>query len=108
MTDQALELMCGQLALTRIPIGEPVVFDGRNPLAFPLWKVKFDALTSNKIMTDTDRVSLLSKYLSGEASSAIEGYLTLPPEIAYHRAYHLLIESSMVISSSWLAVFAVG
>ena len=43
-------------------------------------------------MTDTDRVSLLSRYMSGEASSAIEGYLTLPPETAYHKAYHLLIE----------------
>ena len=84
-TNQAMELMCGQLALTRIPIGEPAIFDGSNPRAFPLWKVKFDALTSNKIMTDTDQVSLLSRYLSGEASSAIEGYLTLPPETAYHR-----------------------
>ena len=29
IADHTLELMCGQLALTRIPIGEPAVFDGQ-------------------------------------------------------------------------------
>ena len=41
-TDCVLEVMCGQLALTRIPLTEPGVFDGRSPLAFPLWKINFD------------------------------------------------------------------
>ena len=90
-TDRNLELMSGQLALNRILVGEPTIFDGKNPLAFPLWKTKFEVLTSNKFMSDTDRVSLLSQYLSGEPRLAIEGYLTLPPEVAFHRAYHLLL-----------------
>ena len=91
VADRTLELVCGQLALSRIPTGEPAVFDGKNPLAFPLWKTKFDVLTSNKAMSDTDRISLLSQYLGGEPRAAIEGYLTLPPETAFHKAYHLLM-----------------
>ena len=82
-TDRVLEVVCGQLALTRIPLTEPGVFDGRSPLAFPLWKINFDALTSNKAITATDRVNLLSRYLGGEARTVIEGYLTLPPEKAF-------------------------
>ena len=59
IADHTLELMCGQLALSRIPVGEPAVFDGKNSLAFPLWNVNFDALTSNKAMSATDRVIFL-------------------------------------------------
>ena len=89
--DRNLELMYGHLALNRIPVGKPAIFDGKNPLDFPLWKTKFEVLISNQFMSDTDRISLLSEYLSGEPRLAIEGYLTLPPEVAFHKAYHLLL-----------------
>ena len=91
-TNRVLEVMCGQLALTRIPASVPATFDGKNPLMFPLWKINFDALTSNKAMTDTDRLNLLCRYLDGEARRSIEGYLMLPSDRAYRESYHVLIE----------------
>ena len=77
--------------MTRIPAIKPSVFDGRNLLAFPLWKVNFDALVTNRAMTATERVNLLSRYLGGEARDAIEGYLTMPPDQAFDRAYQLIV-----------------
>ena len=85
-----LETMCGQLALSRIPAAVPDVFDGKDPLSFPLWKISFDALTNNPVMSDTDRLNLLNRYLGGEAKAAVKGYLTLPPEEAFREAYKLL------------------
>ena len=87
-----LEVMCEQMALNRIPAVEPAIFDGKNSLAFPLWQKSFDSMVSNRAMTMTDRVNLLNRYLGGEARSAIEGYLTMPPEEAYNGAYRLLVE----------------
>ena len=90
-TDRVLDVMCGQLALTRIPLTEPGVFNGSNPLAFPLWKVSFDSLTSNRAMTASDRVNLLVRFLGGEARMAVECFLTLEPEQAFDEAYRLLV-----------------
>ena len=75
----------------RLPVLEPEIFDGKDPLALPLWRLSFDALVDNRTITDTDRLNLLNKYLKGEAKRAIQGYLLLPPSEAYYKAYRVLL-----------------
>ena len=89
--DKVLETMCSQMALSRIPIGVPEVFDGKDPLSFPLWKIAFDALTSNRAMSATDKLNLLSRYVGGLAKVAIKGYMMLLPQEAYDAAYRQLV-----------------
>ena len=91
-TNQMIEEMCGQLALSRLPISEPEKFDGRDPLSFPVWKLSFDALVNQRAMSDTDRLNLLNQFLGGEARAAISGYMMLEPHEAYQEAYGLLLE----------------
>ena len=70
---------------------EPDKFDGKDPLSFPIWRIAFDSLISNRAMTSTDRLNLLNKYLDGEAKSAIRGYLMLSPDRAFTESYNLLM-----------------
>ena len=89
--DRVIEAVCGQMAKNRLPVLEPEVFDGKDPLAFPLWRLAFDALVDNRTITDTDKLNLLNKYLKGEAKRAIQGYLLLSPSEAYYKAYRVLL-----------------
>ena len=90
-TDKVIRAMCDQMALSRLPITEPEVFTGRDPLEFPLWKKSFDTLVRHKAISDEDKLQFLSKYVSGEAKKAIRGYLLLT-EGGYRRSYDLLTE----------------
>ena len=91
-TDRVIEVMCDQLALTRLPLSEPAIFDGSNPLQFPRWRMSLDSLTNHRALTDTDKLNLLSRYLKGEAYNAIQGYLFLSPSEAFKESYKLLNE----------------
>ena len=91
-TRHMLEVMCGQMALGRVPMGPPEIFDGRDPLSFPLWKVAFDALVNNAAMSATNKLNLLNRCLGGSAKAAVTGYLMLPPHEAYDAAYRQLIK----------------
>ena len=90
--DRVIEAMCDQLALTRLPLSEPATFDGSNPLQFPMWKMSLDSLTKHRALTDTDKLNLLSRYLRGEAYTAIQGYLFLSLSEAFKESYKLLNE----------------
>ena len=39
--DRVIEAVCGQLALSRLLISEPEIFSGKDPLAFPIWRMTF-------------------------------------------------------------------
>ena len=58
-SDRAIEAVCGQLALSRLPISQPEIFDGKDPLSYPIWKLSFDALINHQAMTATDKLTLL-------------------------------------------------
>ena len=88
--EDVIEAVCGQLALARLPIPEPDVFDGKNPLSYSAWQLSFDALVNHRALTATDKLALLNKFVGGEAKAAIEGYLMMPPQEAYEEAYALL------------------
>ena len=90
-SDRAIEAMCGQMALSRLPITEPDVFDGKDGLLFPIWKTTFDAIINRGIMSPEDKLSLLNKYVGGEAKVAIQGFLLSPPAEAFSEAYKLLV-----------------
>ena len=87
--DRAIGAMCEQMALTRLPITEPGIFTGREPLEFPLWKKAFDALIRQKAISDEDKLQYLSKYVGGEARRAIQGYFLLEKG-GYQKSYELL------------------
>ena len=91
-TDRVIEAMCDQLTLTRLPFSEPGVFDGRDPLRFTVWKKSFDALIKHRALSDSDKLSLLSKYVSGAAYTAIQGYLFLESSEAFKASYKILNE----------------
>ena len=90
-TKHMLEVMCGQMALSRVPMGPPDIFDGKDPLSFPLWKIAFDALVNNAAMSATDKLNVLNRSLGGAAKAAVQGYLMLEPDEAYEAAYKQLI-----------------
>ena len=90
--DRVIEAVCGQLALSRLPVSEPEIFSGKDPLAFPIWRMTFDAMVRHRAMTPLDKLSLLNRYLDGEAKEAIRGYLLMPPSEAYDEAYGLLLD----------------
>ena len=89
-TDRVIEAMCDQLALSRLPLSEPGIFDGSDPLRFPVWRMSFNSLINHRALSETDKLNLLSKYLGGEAYTAIQGYLFLAPSEAFKESYKLL------------------
>ena len=88
--EKVIEAVCGQLALARLPISQPDVFDGKDPLSYSAWKLSFDALVNHRALTATDKLTMLNRFLGGEAKTAIKGYLMMPPQEAYDEAYALL------------------
>ena len=76
--------------MARLPVLQPEVFDGKDPLSFPVWRLSFDAMVNHRAMTAVDKLNLLNAYLGGEAKNAISGYLMMPPQEAYDEAYGLL------------------
>ena len=88
--DRIIETVCGQMALSRLPLTEPEAFDGNDLLQFPLWRTTFEALVNRGAMTAVDKLNLLTRFVKGEAKLAIQGYLLMPPDLAYERAYRLL------------------
>ena len=90
--DKVLETVCSQLAASRLPVAQPEIFDGRDPLAFPIWKLAFDALINHQMANDVDKLNLLNYYLGGEAKAEIRGYLMSPPSQAYKEAMSLLVD----------------
>ena len=91
-SDRVIEAVCEQMALTRLPIMEPQVFTGQDPLLFPVWKMSFDALIHYKAITDAERLHFLSKYVGGEAKKAIQGFFMLTSRQAYEKSYEMLVE----------------
>ena len=90
--DRVIEAVCSQMALSRLPLTQPDVFDGRDSLQFPVWKMTFDSLINHGSMSATDKLNLLNRFVGGEAKIAIQGYLLLPPSEAFKAAYNLLLE----------------
>ena len=88
--DRIIENVCGQMALSRLPMTEPEAFDGKDLMQFPLWRTTFEALLNRGAMTAVDKLNLLTRFVKGEAKLAIQGYLLMPPDIAFERAYRLL------------------
>ena len=89
--NRAIKEVCEQLALSRLPLSEPEIFNGSNPLQFPIWQMAFDSLIGHKGMAESEKLNLLNKYLGGEAKVAIQGYLFLPPSEAFTAAYNVLV-----------------
>ena len=89
-TRHMLEVVRGQMALSWVPMGPPDIFDGRDPLSFPLWKIAFDALVDKAAMSATDKLNILNHSLGGSAKAAVQGYLMLEPHEAYDAAYKQL------------------
>ena len=73
-SDRVIRAVCEQMSLSRLPIMEPQVFTGQDPLQFPVWKASFDALVHYKAITDAERLHFLSRYVGGEAKRAIQGF----------------------------------
>ena len=91
-TDRIIGAVRGEMSLGRLPVLQPEVFDGKDPLSFPIWRMAFDAMTSHKTMTDIDKMNLLNHYVGGEAKVAIRGYLLMEPKEAFSKAYSLLVK----------------
>ena len=90
--DRVIEAVCGQMALSRLPLSEPDTFDGTDFLQFPMWKMGFEALINRGAMTPADKLNLLARCIKGEARVAVQGFMYLPPEKAFAKAYGLLID----------------
>ena len=72
-TERVLETVCEQIALTRLPIIDPGVFDGKDPLAFPVWRTSFETLINRRALTAVDKLSLLNRYLGGKQRQLSRG-----------------------------------
>ena len=87
-----IKAVCDQMALSRLPIMEPQIFTGHEPLVFPVWKMSFDTLIDHKALTPAERLHFLSRYVGGPAKEAIQGFFPLSPALAYENSYQLLIK----------------
>ena len=85
----SIEKLCSQMVLGRLPAPEPDVFCG-DPLKFTAWFNSFKALISFRSISESERIFYLNKYLSGEAKSCVEGFLSLCTPQAYFDAFELL------------------
>ena len=90
--DRIVETVCAQMALSRLPLREPDAFDGSDFLQFPLWRMRFESLINRGAMSPVDKLDLLVRCVKGEARLAIQGYLYLPPDRAFDKAYGLIID----------------
>ena len=73
----------------KLPKMEPEVFDG-DIMKYPIWLKSFEALIERHTKSSQDRLYYLSKYTSGEAKTAISGYLTLDSPDTYVKAKQAL------------------
>ena len=89
-SERVIETVCAQMALSRLPILEPQVFTGQDPLLFPVWKISFDTLVHHKAINDNEKLHFLSRYVSGEARKAIQGFFLLSTG-AYRKSYETLV-----------------
>ena len=89
-SERVIETVCAQMALSRLPILEPQVFTGQDPLLFPVWKISFDTLVHHKAINDNEKLHFLSRYVGGEARKAIQGFFLLSTG-AYRKSYETLV-----------------
>ena len=87
--DKAFKEFCSKIALSRLPAPEPEVFSG-DPLQYQSWKKSFNALISNKGIPNDERLYYLSRYLSGDAKAAVEGFFLLATATSFSEAFKVL------------------
>ena len=87
--DKAFKEFCSKIALSRLPAPEPEVFSG-DPLQYQSWKKSFNALISNKGIPNDERLYYLSRYLSGDAKAAVEGFFLLATATSFSDAFKVL------------------
>ena len=68
---------------------EPPVFNG-DPFEFPSFVTAFDAIISENVPTDRDRLYFLEKYTTGKANDVVSGFLSVTMATAYQEARKLL------------------
>lgn len=76
---------------TRMPTAEPKIFNG-DPLKYNKWKRSFNALIARKALSDEERLSYLTKYISPEVEETISGFLEYDGDENYQEAMEMLDE----------------
>lgn len=76
---------------TRMPTAEPKVFNG-DPLKYNKWKRSFNALIAGKALSDEERLSYLTKYISPAVEETISGFLEYDGEDNYQESMEMLDE----------------
>ncbi len=79
------------LNLSRLPAPEPTIFKG-DPLTYPSWKAAFTSLIDSRNVSASEKLSYLSRYLSGEAKEAVEGMFYFDTSASYEAARKILDE----------------
>ena len=78
-----------QMHIQRLPPPEPGIFTG-SPLQYPGWKAAYNTLIESKSIPPSEKIHYLKRYLGGEAREAVNGYLLLTTDNAYHKARDIL------------------
>ena len=82
-------LIIHQQKVNSLPVKEPPIFNG-DPFEFPSFVTAFDAIISENVPTDRDRLYFLEKYTSGKANDVVRGFLSVTTATAYQEARKLL------------------
>ena len=83
------KLFADSISMNRIPVPEPIVFDG-NTLDYPIWKASFETLIESKNIFPAEKIHYLKRYLRGSAKAAVEGVFLCNTESSYYRAKEIL------------------
>ena len=98
-----IEALVSQLAVSRLPVPEPEVFDG-SPLKYPGWKAAFKALIAHHNIPELEKLYYLRKYVKGSARECIEGCFMVNSSSSFEQAFMLLDErfgDSFTIASAF-------
>ena len=78
-----------QMHIQRLPPPEPGIFTGC-PLQYPGWKAAYNTLIESKSIPPSEKIHYLKRCLGGEAREAVNGFLLLTTDNAYHKASEIL------------------
>ena len=73
----------------RLPIPEPVVFNG-DPLHYPTWVKAFETLIEGRAVNAAEKLHFLGKYVSGEAKEVVNGFMPMDGDDAYQKSKEML------------------
>ena len=100
--DSVVTQLVTQAYKSHLPVIEPEVFYG-DPLKFPQWKANFSSLFDSSVLSASEKLMYLKRYVGGPAKRCIEGMFLGNDEASFQEALRILEQrygSSYLVAES--------